>query len=347
MTAFSITEASITIYSQKFSLVTSHHTWNTRRGIILTLTDNHGYQGKGEAAPLPNYSTETFEECHHHLSKISPNKTLSIDTYRPLRQQIKTIVDETTISSNCPSALFAFETALVDLYRQHTQQSFTACLGEPKHKQLPLAAVISTSNNDELIQQTYMIAKRNIATIKLKIGALSFEQDKQRINLLIDSFSKYNDTPLSLRLDVNGAWNINQVDQYISQLVTYPIEYIEQPVSSQNLLSLKEQPIPIAVDESLYNDPSHRDALLSHFPIAILKPMRLGLFNTLDLAVMAQQHHVDIVMSHLFESPLGMTITAYLALLINSHRACGLAPHDALNSGSLPYITNNHAFLAF
>jgi hypothetical protein len=66
--------------------------------------------------------------------------------------------------------------------------------------------------------------------------------------------------------------------------------------------------------------------------VLVLKPAILGgLLRARELAVRAQQHGKDVVVTHLFDGPFAMAAGCELALsLPRPPLACGLAPHADL-----------------
>ncbi|MDF2389082.1 o-succinylbenzoate synthase, partial [Nostoc ellipsosporum NOK] len=70
-------------YSRRFvrSLATSHGIWDTREGIILSLSDETGI-GWGEIAPISWFGSETLEQaldfCHQLPTQITEETIFSI-----------------------------------------------------------------------------------------------------------------------------------------------------------------------------------------------------------------------------------------------------------------------------
>jgi hypothetical protein len=63
----------------------------------------------------------------------------------------------------------------------------------------------------------------------------------------------------------------------------------------------------------------------------VIKPALHGLRMARALAVQAQGCGIDVVVTHLFDGPLGLRAAAALAFsLPQPPRACGLAPHPGL-----------------
>ena len=105
--------------------------------------------------------------------------------------------------------------------------------------------------------------------IKLKVGGLDFDRECDVLEYLRKRFFKED---ITIRLDANGAFKIDDVLFRLEQLHKYKIHSIEQPIKA-GLPEMEElcrkSPIPVAFDEELIgiNSKQEKDQLL-----AMLKP---------------------------------------------------------------------------
>ena len=147
---------------------------------------------------------------------------------------------------------------------------------------------------------------------------------------------------MSLRLDANGAFSLAETPERLEQLARLRPELIEEPTGGIGLSTLGPCAIPWAADESLGNEATAR-AILDRGGCAalVLKPANLGLIRCLALATEARQRGLGVIVTHLFDGPIGLATACELALALSRltrHEArpapgvlpCGLALHEAL-----------------
>ena len=62
-------------FAQPFN--TARGNYNSRKGFIIVLTDSKGRKSFGEAAPLPEFGSETYEEAEKILGSLNFNIKLN------------------------------------------------------------------------------------------------------------------------------------------------------------------------------------------------------------------------------------------------------------------------------
>ncbi|MEM6957565.1 MAG: enolase C-terminal domain-like protein [Myxococcota bacterium] len=163
------------------------------------------------------------------------------------------------------------------------------------------------------------------ATRKIKVG-----RDLETELALIDA------APGLVRVDANGSLG-DRAAEVMPRLAERGVQFIEEPVPFGALAAIAPSPLPIALDESLQH-PDGEERLeralnegWAH--LAVLKPAALGPRRTIRLAEIAIAHGVPIVVSHLFNGPLGYAAEAHWALRFGSPQlAQGLGRHGALDA---------------
>lgn len=132
---------------------------------------------------------------------------------------------------------------------------------------------------------------------------------------------------VTIRLDANGAWEVNEAEKNLFMLHAFHIDYIEQPVSTLPHMArlrerLKGTGVRIAADESLRKHHSIDDILDQEAAdLVVLKVNPLGgLRRCLEIAAKAKQRGVDVVVSSGLETSVGISHAAHLqALLIDTY----------------------------
>jgi o-succinylbenzoate synthase len=197
-----------------------------------------------------------------------------------------------------------------------------------------LAALLS-GEPEEALEQAMVARARGIETFKFKIGrAGALERELSAVHALRVELGPR----ARLRLDANQTLSVADAREYLPRFVACGVEFIEEPCAPDELAQLADLALPLALDESLATGARPRvgdRALIS-------KPtLQGGISGTFALANTAQAIGAELVLSHAFEGPLGLGLSAALALGIGSQTlAHGLdaagARHDAL---SLPWYS--------
>ncbi len=293
---------------------------STRRGWCVTLQDSSGMTGMGEASP---WNPPDFMECESSLHTC-------LRSLRGLSTERDSFL--TLPLHGSPSAIFAVETAWLDLHSKH--------LGLPCRKLLNLAASAAVAVNgliDQGVERDIDFAaehflRQGYPAVKVKLGRADFREDLdvvRRLRALLPN--------IMLRGDANGAWSADEARLRLEALAPFGFEYVEQPMGAHDFSAwhaLRERsPIPIAIDESLRNlDDVQQCVSEGAADRLIFKPQRLGGFRaTLEALKIAQSASIPVTFTGQFESAIGTT-----ALL---HAAAAWLP-----SGSIAGLDTQHWF---
>lgn len=294
-----------------------------REGALVTLRDDRGNVGLGEASPLPGFSPDTLDAVCAALDATLPALV------GPERPEDLSLPE----GDRSPSERFALETALLDLVARRRSVPARAVLGGD----VPVAVngYAGAAGSSTLVRDVRALLDAGFGAIKVKVGGGSFDTERSSLARLRGELG---DT-FSLRLDANGAWSLDEARANIASLAPLDIAFIEQPVAGADLLLLGETEIPWAADESLL-DPAVRARLLDD-PLArqgcaafVLKPALLGgLLAARALAVAALSRRVGVVVTHLFDGPVALAACRALARsLPMPPLACGLDAHPGLDA---------------
>lgn len=130
-----------------------------------------------------------------------------------------------------------------------------------------------------------------------------------------------------VRIDVNGAWEVDQAVRMIKLLDRFDLEYVEQPCASVAELAAvrRRVDVPVAADESIRRaaDPL-RVRAAEAADIAVLKVQPLG--GVRAALRVAEQIALPVVVSSAVETSVGLAAGLALAAALPSLPfACGLA----------------------
>jgi O-succinylbenzoate synthase len=183
-------------------------------------------------------------------------------------------------------------------------------------------------------------------TFKIKVAepGQGRQEDIERVRFVRESVGPEG----RIRLDANGAWNVDEAEHAIHEFAPFDIEYVEQPCASvAELHELRERiaymDIPIAADESIRKaeDPAAIIAA-GAADILVLKAQPLGgVHRVRELAV---ETHLPIVLSSALESSIGigMGLAAACALpTLDFDCGLGTATLLAADVVSTPLVAHN------
>lgn len=136
-----------------------------------------------------------------------------------------------------------------------------------------------------------------------------------------------------VRIDVNGAWDVDTAVRRLRLLARFDLEYVEQPCATVEELAdvRRKVDVPVAADESIRRaeDPL-RVARLGAADIAVLKVQPLG--GVRACLRIAEQIGLPVVVSSALETSVGIAAgVALAAALPELPYACGLATLQLLD----------------
>jgi O-succinylbenzoate synthase len=160
------------------------------------------------------------------------------------------------------------------------------------------------------------------------VGRRSIEEDVARVRAVRDAVGPR----VALRVDANGAWDVDAAVVAIGRLAVADLELVEQPVATiDELATLRRRvDVPLAADECVRTlDDARRIRALDAADVLVLKVQPLGGVRT-ALAV-AEAAGVPAIVTSMLETSVGIAAGVALACALPelSH-ACGLATLDAL-----------------
>ena len=172
--------------------------------------------------------------------------------------------------------------------------------------------------------------------VKVKVGDPG---DVDRVAAVRDAVGPHS----RLRVDANGAWDVETAVRVIARLARYGLELVEQPVASlEGLARVRRRvAVPVAADECVRGvDDARRLAALDAADAVVVKVQPLGGF-TGTLAVV-EAAGVPAIVSSMYETSVGLAAGLALAAALDDLPfACGLGtasllPADVVADPLLP-----------
>lgn len=285
---------------------TSRGEYTEHRMVLVTMTDDDGRIGIGECAPLPDLSADAHE--YDDLGRVAQliEQALASDDYAETLRPY-------------PALLFALESAMYDINQSPTLYDTPFARGEVG---IPTNGLVWMASYDDMLQQVKDKLKAGFRCIKLKIGAIDWEEEIKLISLIRSKFSR---DMLELRVDANGAFTPDNAMERLVQLAQYGIHSIEQPIRQGQWDAMarlcSSSPIPIALDEELIgiNTLADKQKMLDTVrpQFIVIKPtLHGGMSGTLEWASQAQKRGIGSWMTSTLESNVGLRNVALLAARI-------------------------------
>ncbi|MHB8959793.1 MAG: mandelate racemase/muconate lactonizing enzyme family protein [Candidatus Limnocylindrales bacterium] len=187
-------------------------------------------------------------------------------------------------------------------------------------------------------------------TLKLKAGA---ERETQVLVDRVRAVREAVGPDVRLRLDVNGAWDLETATDRLEALGRFALEYVEQPLAGDDPAAMAELRrrvrVPLAADETVTSVRAARLLLdAGAVDVLVVKPVRVGgLVAAAEVADLAADRGVPVVISTLFETGVGIAAGLALAAALPEVRGggrlghapdhglatAGLLEHDLLEEG--------------
>ena len=295
---------------------------DSRKGLLIKLTDNTGAVGWGECSPLPEFSAESVNDVTSELKRV--RFTLQgydiPDNLEELSGGFERWFGEYELSV---STRFGFESAVLNLLASQRGVPVRQLLSDESCDEISVNGLVTTPPNNIKGEITRLV-EQGFRTIKLKVGRATLAEDVQTVGTVLEALPNYS----ALRLDANRAWSYEDAFMFASTVDRERIEYIEEPLADPANLPrlIKETGIPVALDESLVGASPESLQLHDGIKALILKPTLLGGLETaMKFARKAIRSGIKAVVSSSFESSLGLRMLAeFAASLGDLHTAHGL-----------------------
>lgn len=219
--------------------------------------DDSMQQGIGEVrlniAYLHGYAAE---KVLHNVTQ-----TLARWNWRLTPEAMLTAVHAQDAALLTPTRML-IDMALHDLLAQRAGATLPAWLGATETA--PAYRTNQTlfwSSEEEMLTQARRYVERGFTQLKLRAGVADIATDLTRLRKLRDLFG----AEISLAIDVNGQWSLQQAQRAFPALGELNLSYVEQPLAIADdglLAQLSDFGVPVMLDESL-NGPAAIDRLIA------------------------------------------------------------------------------------
>ena len=308
----------------------AHRAWTEREGVVLELRSGD-LIGVGEASPLPGYSSDDLTTCIAELERCWA-RLPPLDVAAPVRETLRAAVRHAGV--HAPAAVFALEAALLDLVSTARHcPAWVALRGDEGAAPIPLSALAEGATPEALADAADRARARGIRVVKIKIGGPEgLTRDPPRLAAVRARVGG----AVAMRLDANQTLSAERLVEALDAYAAFGPELLEEPALPEALSALRASPIPLALDESLMNEgwQARLEAARATGGLraVVLKPMTLGGFERcLSIAEAAHAAGLAVIVTHVFDGPIGSAAAACLALAVRGETLpCGLDAHGRL-----------------
>jgi L-Ala-D/L-Glu epimerase len=296
-----------------------------RKLVFVTLTDDNGVTGYGEAAPLKPYVNVSIEECADALADC--REVLAGAGSEP-RDAVLAACARVAV---LPPAIAAIDLALWDLEARRTGVPVWRLLGGTTAA-IEVNATIAAADRAGAAAAAAQAREDGFGTIKVKVG---LGDDAGRLAAVRAAAGP----AMAIRVDANGAWSVDEAIAWLRALEPAGIELCEEPVNGLDEIERvwTATQVPVALDESgaLPGALDRRVADAVCLKIAACG----GISGVIDAAARARSAGYQVYLASTVDGPLGIAAALHAAAAIAPDRACGLATLALFERGdSLPAL---------
>jgi O-succinylbenzoate synthase len=210
-----------------------------------------------------------------------------------------------------PSVRFGLELAVWSLYAVTCDVTLPAMISPESRPTVPVNGLLAGSRH-EILEGAQRMRRAGYGAVKLKVGGREVVEDARLVHAVKDALGE----GVSLRLDANQAWGLDEARGFARRIEGLRVEYLEEPLSDPAGLEgfARESGVPVALDESLVG--MAPESLVEHryAGAVVIKPSLLGgISRALRLADRAVSLGMRPVVSSAYESGVGTSALVALA----------------------------------
>jgi L-Ala-D/L-Glu epimerase / N-acetyl-D-glutamate racemase len=278
------------------------------RNLLVEVGLEDGTHGIGEAAPFPAFNGETREDAERVLTAARERLIgLEAATWRAASR----VANEVLYAA--PSALCAFETALLDAFTRSLGISLFAFFGGADST-LVSDVTLTTGTPEQAAAQAARAHARGFRTLKAKVGGVPLTHDLERLQRAAAVAPD-----AAFILDANASLRPEEAIRMVRALgaLRDRVVLFEQPTGAKNLAGMRavrESGVRVAADESATTLADLERVIEAEAADVVnVKIMKSGVVNALDMAYGARAAGLELMIGGLVETRLAMSASACLA----------------------------------
>lgn len=278
-----------------------------REMVLLRLRSDEGLVGLGEAVPLSLRGGASLTQVVTELTLLGERETLDETTLRG---------DLTALSAPARCAAL---TALLDLRGKRVAAGGSPAAG-PSSAPVSCNATLVAGDPASVVAAAERWAADGFSTFKLKLGSGDEAAQVRAVREALGPRAR-------IRIDVNGAWDVETAKRTLGELEAYEVELAEQPVATlEEAMELaRSTSIPIAGDESIESrGDAERAAAMEACQVTGVKLSKVGgPEEAIEIAEVLPAY-----ISSALDGPVGIAAAAQVAATLDE-AAAGRGPNLA------------------
>jgi L-alanine-DL-glutamate epimerase-like enolase superfamily enzyme len=296
-------------------LETSYGRVNERELLAVSLTGEDGVTGYGEAAPLEPYDGVSIERVE-----------TALDLYRPVVENAEgmngaEIVDACRRVDDLPEAFAAIDLALWDRAGRRTGRPVASLITDTPAKAVSVNATLSALDRASAGEQARQAVDEGFSCLKVKVGVGDDAGRLAAVRALAGA-------EVALRVDANGAWDVEEAVASIEALASCGLELVEEPV--HGLAAVRQVRERVATRVAIDETAAEHGALTAGVADAVcLKISRCGgISGLLAAATLVRASGAEPYIASTLDGPLGVAAGVHAAAALASRGPlppCGLA----------------------
>jgi L-alanine-DL-glutamate epimerase-like enolase superfamily enzyme len=285
-----------------------------RELLAVSLTGEDGVSGYGEAAPLEAYDGVSLARAQTALERFAP----VLEGAEGLNGA--QLVDACRRADDLPVALAAIDLALWDRGGRIAGKPIAALITDNPAATVPVNATLGALDRAGAANEAAAAVAAGFECVKVKVGV---GDDAGRVAAVRAAIGP----EVALRLDANGAWDVEQAVRAIEALAPAGLELVEEPV--HGLYAVREVRERVAVRVSIDETAAEHGALGAGVADAVcLKISRCGgIGGLIAAATLVRASGAEAYVASTFDGPLGVAAGVHVAAALASR---GPVPHCGL-----------------
>ncbi len=215
-----------------------------RELLRVELEADDGLVGLGEAAPLEPYDGVPLAAVR-----------AALDAYAVLAGEVAepALLEACRAERDLPQALAAVDLALWDLAGKRAGRPVAQLISVEAARSIPVNATIGAEDRAGAAAAAAAAAQADFDTVKVKVG---IGDDAGRLAAVRAAIGPR----VAIRVDANGAWDVDEAVANLRALAPVGIELAEEPVHGVEALRAvrAEVDVPLAMDETAAEEDARR-----------------------------------------------------------------------------------------
>lgn len=243
----------------RFAFTHAQASRRRNQSLLLAVHTDQGAVGYGEILPRRYLTGETLEEAWQQLRDCfwPAAKSLTFSAARaPVAALLPLLL---TASRRRQTATYAgLDVALWDAWAQVACRPGAELFGQARPQPAPLTGPLGANSLTKIGMLTTLMRAVGYREFKLKVGNSKDLAAARLVRRLIGSRG-------DLRVDANGAWEVEEAIVKARALAAFQVSSLEQPIPPGEAANLarveRESGVPVMADESLCTLEDARDLL--------------------------------------------------------------------------------------